>query len=41
MLLVTGIGGTLVLFGLFSLVWKGRRKGSVHQEIFDRQVGSS
>jgi mono/diheme cytochrome c family protein len=41
MLLVTGIGGTLVLFGLFSLVWKGRRKGSVHQEIFDRQAGSS
>ena len=41
MLLATGLGGSLVLFSLFSLVWKGRRKGSVHQEMFDRQAGSS
>ena len=41
LLLVAGVGGTLLLFGLFSVIWSGRRKGSVHQEIFDRQAGSS
>ncbi len=40
MLLTAGVGGSLIMLGLFSLIWRGRRKGSVHQALFDRQVES-
>jgi mono/diheme cytochrome c family protein len=36
-----GVAGTLVLLGLCSLLWRGRKRGSVNQAIFDRQVTSS
>lgn len=35
-----GVVGTAFLFGLFSLAWSGRKRGSVNQEIFDRQISS-
>jgi len=37
----SGIVGACLLLGLCSLIWRGRRRGSVNQEIFDRQVRSS
>lgn len=40
-MLLGGVGGSLLMFGLFSLIWRGRRKGSVYHEIFGRQEGSS
>jgi len=40
-LLAAGIGGSVVLLGLFSLLWGDRKRGSVNQEIFDRQVKST
>ncbi len=40
-LLGSGLAGALVLLGLYSLAWGGRKRGSVHQEIFDRQVRST
>jgi mono/diheme cytochrome c family protein len=40
-LLLTGLLGTGILFGLFSLAWKGRLKESVNQAIYDRQVKST
>lgn len=36
-----GLVGSVVLLGLYSLAWSGRKKGSVNQEIFDRQVRST
>ncbi len=39
-LFLAGLVGTIFLFGLYSLLWRGRRRGSVNQEIFDRQVKS-
>jgi mono/diheme cytochrome c family protein len=39
-LFASGLGGALVLLGLYSMAWGGRRRGSVNQEIFDRQVKS-
>jgi mono/diheme cytochrome c family protein len=36
-----GVAGTLVLFVSCSLVWNGRKRGSVNQAIFDRQVRST
>lgn len=36
-----GIAGVGALFGLFSLAWGQRKRGSVNQEIFDRQIRSS
>jgi mono/diheme cytochrome c family protein len=38
LLLAAGILGTLVLLGLSSTAWRGRRRGSVNQEIFERQI---
>ena len=36
-----GILGAVILLGLYSVAWRGRKKGSVNQEIFDRQVKSA
>lgn len=36
----SGLLGTLLLFGLFSFLWRGRRRKSVNQSIYDRQVKS-
>jgi mono/diheme cytochrome c family protein len=36
-----GAGGSLLLLGLYSLVWGRRLKGSVHQRIYDRQMKST
>ena len=33
-----GIAGTFLLLALFSLTWRGRRRESVYQRIYDRQV---
>ncbi len=37
----SGVVGAALLMGLFSLTWRGRKRGSVNQEIFDRQIRSS
>ena len=37
----SGLVGALVLLGLYSMAWGGRKRGSVNQEIFDRQVKST
>ena len=37
----SGLVGALVLLGLYSMAWRGRKRGSVYQEIFDRQVKST
>lgn len=39
-LFLSGIAGAGVLFVLFGFVWRGRKRGSVNQEIFDRQIVS-
>ncbi len=36
-----GVVGTVVLLGLYSLMWRGRLRGSVNQSIYDRQIKSS
>jgi len=36
-----GVLGALFLLGLYSLAWRGRRKGPVNQAIFDRQAKSA
>jgi len=36
-----GVLGALFLLGLYSLAWRGRRRGSVNQAIFDRQAKSA
>lgn len=40
-LAASGAVGTLLLLGLYSLLWRRRKRGSVNQEIYDRQVKSS
>lgn len=40
-LLLAGVIGTTLLLSLYSLIWRNRRKGSVNQVIFDRQVKST
>lgn len=35
-----GVIGAAFLLGLYSMAWRGRRKGSVNQAIFDRQIKS-
>jgi mono/diheme cytochrome c family protein len=37
----SGVVGSAVIYGICGLVWRGRKKASVHQDIFDRQVKSS
>jgi cytochrome c2 len=40
-LFFAGIAGASLLLGLYTLIWRKRRKGSVNQTIFDRQVRSA
>jgi len=40
-LLASGIAGSFLLFGFYSLLWFGRKRESVNQKIYDRQVKSS
>ena len=40
-LFLVALLGPGILFGLYSLAWKGRLAGSVNQEIYDRQVKST
>ncbi len=40
-LFFAGIVGTTLLLALYALIWRKRRKGSVNQVIFDRQVKSA
>lgn len=40
-LFLGGTGGAAVLFVFFGIVWRGRKIGSVNQEIYDRQASSS
>lgn len=39
-LFISGVIGAIVLFGFYSLLWLRRKKGSVNQAIYDRQVRS-
>jgi len=39
-LFVSGSAGAGILFGFFAFVWRGRKKESVNQKIFDRQIKS-
>jgi len=40
-LLLSGFAGASVLFIFFAFVWRGRKKGSVNQTIYDRQIKSA
>ncbi len=40
-LAASGAAGTALLLGLYTLLWKGRRRESVNQSIYDRQIKSS
>ena len=40
-LLFSGIVGALVLFGAFATIWRGRKRRSVNQAVFDRQIEST
>ncbi len=40
-LLIAGLIGTSILLGLYALTWRGRRRGSVNADIYDRQVRST
>jgi cytochrome c2 len=40
-LFAVGVGGSVVLLVLYSLVWRRRLKGSVNQGIYDRQLKST
>lgn len=39
-LLFSGIFGAAVLMGIFPILWRKRKRGSVNNEIFDRQISS-
>jgi len=39
-LFASGTVGAGVLFLLFAFIWRGRKSGSVNQQIYDRQVKS-
>lgn len=36
-----GVVGVIILLGIYSLLWRGRLKGSVNQAIYDRQISST
>lgn len=36
-----GVIGAIILLGLYSLMWRGRLRGSVNQAIYDRQISST
>ena len=40
-LFASGTVGAGVLYLLFAFIWRGRKKGSVNQEIYDRQIKSA
>ena len=40
-LFISGLIGTVILFGFLAVLWWGRKRGSVNQTIFDRQVKST
>ncbi len=40
-LFLAGVAGTVILLGLYSLVWRRRTTGSVNQSIYDRQIKST
>jgi hypothetical protein len=40
-LFAAGLGGAVLLLGLYSLAWSKRLKGSVNQWIYDRQIKST
>ena len=40
-LFVSGAAGAGVLFMFFAFVWRGRKRGSVNQAIYDRQIKST
>ena len=40
-LFAAGVVGAALLLGLYSLAWSGRKRGSVNQSVFDRQVVST
>jgi mono/diheme cytochrome c family protein len=40
-LFLSGAVGASILFGIFGFVWRGRKKESVNQAIYDRQVTST
>ncbi len=39
-LFVSGVVGAGLMYLLFAFIWRGRKRGSVNQEIFDRQIKS-
>ncbi len=39
-LFLSGLAGAAILFIVFSLIWRGRKTGSVNQAIYDRQIKS-
>ena len=39
-LFISGVAGAAILFALFAFLWRGRKVGSVNQEIYDRQIKS-
>ena len=39
-LFLSGLAGAAILFIIFSLIWRGRKTGSVNQAIYDRQIKS-
>jgi len=41
MLAISGLIGVVLLLGFYSLLWGHRRRGSVNQDIYDRQVKST
>lgn len=40
-LFTAGVVGVILLLGLYSLLWRGRLRGSVNQAIYDRQISST
>ena len=39
-LFASGLIGAAILFIIFSIIWRGRKSGSVYQAIYDRQIKS-
>ena len=39
-LLLMLLGGAFLLLGIYGFLWRKRKKGSVNQELFDRQISS-
>jgi hypothetical protein len=40
-LFIAGLIGTAILLLLYSIIWRNRKKGSVNQAIYDRQINST